>query len=81
MGSDPAVECNKVRQKFCPGLFYDFLDTKDLRYQNYTEYSNKELLGTMFYKGVAGIESMQSMTYKFTPENVTRNILCFLLEK
>lgn len=78
---NPVVECNKVRQKFCPKLFQDFSDTKDPRHQSYIEYSNKELLGTMFYKGIAGIESMQSMTYEFTPETVTRNILSFLGEK
>lgn len=78
---NPVVECNKIRQKFCPELFRDFSATKDPRHQSYTEYSNKELLGTVFYKGIVGIESMQSMTYEFTPENVTRNILCFLGEK
>lgn len=79
--SSPIAECNKVRQKFCPGLFQNFFGTKDPRHQSYTEYSNRELLGTVFYKGIAGIKSMQSMTYEFTPENVTRNIQAFLGEK
>ena len=79
--SNPVVECNKVRQKFCPELFQDFSGTKDPRHQSYTEYSNKELLGTVFYKGIAGIESMQSMTYEFNSENITKNILQFLGEE
>lgn len=56
---------NKVRTKYCPELFQDFADTKDPRHLSYTEYSKRELVGTMFYKGIAGIESMQSMTYEF----------------
>lgn len=79
--NNPVAECNRVRQKFCPELFQDFSETKDPRNQSYTLYSNKEMLGTMFYKGIAGIGSMQSMTYEFTPETVTRNILYFLGEK
>ncbi len=81
MESNPIVECNKVRQKYCPNLFPDFAATKDPRHQSYTEYSNKELLGTVFYKGIAGIESMQSMTYEFNSENITKNILQFLGEE
>jgi len=78
---NPAVECNKVRQKQCPNLFQDFADTKDPRHQSYTKYSNKELLGTVFYKGIAGIESMQSMTYEFNKERVTENLFHFMGEK
>jgi len=74
-------ECNKVRQKYCPDLFRDFADTKDPGHQSYTEYSNKELLGTVFYKGIAGIESMQSMTYEFNKERVTENLFRFMGEK
>lgn len=79
--SNPVVECNKIRKKYCRKLFQDFAGTKDARHQSYTKYSNKELLGTMFYKGIAGIESMQSMTYEFNSENITRNILQFLGEE
>lgn len=78
---NPAAECNKVRQKYCPNLFQDFADTKDPRHQSYTEYTNKELLGTVFYKGIAGIESMQSMTYEFNKERVTGNLFRFMGEK
>ncbi len=78
---NPVAECNKVRQKYCPNLFQDFAGTKDPRHQSYTEYSNKELLGTVYYKGIAGIESMQSMTYEFNKEQVTKNIFHFLGNK
>lgn len=43
--NNPVMECNKIRQKYCPELFRDFAATKDPRHQSYTEYSNKELLG------------------------------------
>lgn len=78
--NNPAAECNRIKQKFCPRLFQDFSGTKDW-YQSHIEYSNKEMIGTVFYKGIAGIESMQSMTYEFTLERVTNNILGFLGEK
>ncbi len=79
--NNPVVECNRVRQRFCPELFRDFSGTKDPRHQSYTEYSNRELIGTVFYKGIAGIKSMQSMTCEFTPGNATKNIQRFLGEK
>ena len=79
--SNPVVECNKVRNRCCPDLFHDFADTKDPRNQSYTEYSNDELLGTMFYKGIAGIESMQSMTYEFNRESVVQNLYRFMGRK
>ena len=55
--NNPVVECNKIRNRYCPDLFRDFADTKDPRNQGYTEYSNDELLETMFYKGIAGTSS------------------------
>ncbi len=78
--SNPVMECNKVRDKYCPSLFRNFADTKDPRNLSYTEYSNSELLGTMFYKGIAGIESMQSMTYEFNRESVVKNLYRFMGE-
>ena len=72
--NNPVVECNKIRNRYFPDLFRDFADTKDPRNQSYTEYSNDELLGTMFYKGIAGIKSMQSMTYEFNRERVVENL-------
>ncbi len=79
--NNPVVECNKVRNRYCPDLFCDFVDTKDPRNQSYTEYSNDELPGTVFYKGIAGIESMQSMTYEFNQERVVENLYRFMGRK
>lgn len=79
--SNPVVECNKIRDRYCPDLFHDFAATKDPRNKSYTEYSNDELLGTMFYKGIAGIESMQSMTYEFNQERVVENLYRFMGRK
>lgn len=79
--NNPAMECNKIRNRYCPDLFHDFADTKDPRNPNYTEYSNDELLGTMFYKGIAGIESMQMMTYEFNRERVVENLYRFMGRK
>ena len=45
-----------IGEKYCPELFRDFADTKDPKHQSYTKYTYKELLGTMFYKGIAGSE-------------------------
>lgn len=80
MEANPIRECNKVRQRYCPGLFQDFAATKDPRHPSYTDYSNKEMLGTMFYKGIAGISSMRSMTYEFNREEVVDNLYHFLGE-
>ena len=79
--TNPVRECNKVKNRYCPDLFRDFADTEDPRNQSYTEYSNDELLGTMFYKGIAGIESMQSMTYEFNHERIVQNIYRFMEKK
>ena len=76
--NNPVAECNKIRKKYCPELFQNFAATKDPRHQSYIEYSNKELLGTLFYKGIAGIESMQSMTCEFNKEDVTENLFRFM---
>lgn len=78
---NPVVECNKVRNRYCPGLFRDFTGTKDPRNQSYTGYSNDELLGTMFYKRTAGIGSMQSMIYEFNQEKVVENLYRFMGRK
>lgn len=79
--NNPAMECNKIRNRYCPDLFHDFADTKDPRNPSYTKYSNDELLGTMFYKGIAGIESIQMMTYEFNRERVVENLYRFMERK
>lgn len=78
---NPVVECNKIQQRFCPKLFKRFSETADPRHQSYVEYTNKVMLGSLYYKGIAGITSMNEMTYRFNKVNVVNNIRYFLGEK
>ena len=55
---NPSQECNKIQQKFYPELFSKFGQVTDPRHSSYTEYSSREMLGTVYYKGIAGISSM-----------------------
>lgn len=75
---DPVVECNKIQKKFYPELFKRFADVKDPRNQSYTEYSAKVMLGTLYYKGIGGISSMQKMTRKFNDEITVENLYSFM---
>lgn len=61
--------------------FRDYAKIKDPKNQSYTKYSNENLLGIIFYKGIAGIQSMQSMTYEFDWERVVENLYCFSEKK
>lgn len=76
--SNPIVECNKIQKKFYPGLLAKFDQVKDPRHSSYTQYSCREILGTLYYKGIAGISSMQGMTRAFTNETVTENLYRFM---
>ena len=71
-------ECNKIQKKYYPELFTEFSKVTDPRNSSYIDYSMKEMLGTIYYKGIAGISSMQEMTRAFTNETVTRNLYRFL---
>lgn len=71
---NPAVECNRIQKKFYPELFSKFEQTKDPRHSSYIEYSNKEMLGTLYYKALAEIESMQAMTREFNTDKVVENL-------
>lgn len=75
------MECNKFRQRYCLGLFQDFVDTKDPRHLSYTDYSKKELLWILFYEKIAGIKSMQFMTYEFNEDRVVKNLFRFIGEE
>ena len=57
--NNPIVECNKIQNRFCPELFSMFGKVKDPRHQSYVHYSARVMLGTMYYKSIAGIPSMQ----------------------
>ena len=39
------------------------------------------MLGTLYYKGIAGIDSMQEMTEQFNEETVSKNLSAFIGEK
>ena len=75
---NPVVECNKIQKKFYPELFSKFSKVKDPRHQSYIGYTAKTMLGTMYYKSIGGIESMQEMTRKFNDEKTVSNIYTFI---
>lgn len=78
---NPIVECNRIQNKFYPELFHEFSDVKDSRHQSYIDYSTRTMLGTMYFKSIGGIESMQEMTRKFNDEKIVNNIYSFLGEE
>ena len=75
---NPAKECNKVQRKFYPELFSKFEQTRDPRHSSYIKYSNKEMLGTLYYKSLAEVESMRAMTREFNADNVVTNLYHFM---
>lgn len=75
---NPVAECNKIQKKFYPELFSKFEGVNDPRHQGYVEYSSREMLGTLYYKGIAGISSMRRMTREFNDENVVENLYGFI---
>lgn len=81
MEKNPVVECNKIQKKYCPKLLQRFEQTEDPRHQSYIDHSNKIMLGSVYYKGIGGITSMQMMNDKFNNTKVSSNIRSFLGEK
>ncbi len=77
---NPIYECNKIKNKYCPKLFEKFKEVDDPRHQGYIEYSTRLMLGTIYYKGIAGITSVQEMTHQFNDETVAKNMRRFLGE-
>ena len=77
---NPIAECNKIQNRFCPELFSMFGRVKDPRNQSYIDYSSTVMLGTMYYKSIAGITSMQEMTTTFNDERICRNLYRFMGE-
>ena len=75
---NPVVECNKIQQRFYPELFSKFAEVKDPRHSSYIGYDCKAMLGTVYYKGIAGISSMQGMTREFNDEVVVSNLYRFM---
>ena len=77
---NPIVECNKIQNKFYPELFKKFSEVKDPRNQSYIDYSVKTMLGTLYYKCIGGISSMQEMTRQFNDEKIVGNLYSFMRE-
>lgn len=75
---NPIEECNRTQQKYYPELFQRFGQTKDTRHQSYIGYTNRIMLGTLYYKGIAGLSSMQEMTREFNEDEVVKNLYRFL---
>ena len=75
---NPVVECNKIQKKFYPELFQRFAQVNDPRNQSYIEYFAKVMLGTLYYKSIGGIQSMQEMTRKFNDEETVENLYSFM---
>ncbi|MBR5317792.1 MAG: transposase family protein [Lachnospiraceae bacterium] len=71
-------ECNRIQKKFYPELFERFGETKDPRNRSYTEYSNREMLGTLYYKCLSEVESMRAMTRTFNADKVVKNLYGFM---
>lgn len=69
-----AAEFCKVQNKYVPELFELFEATADPRNPYYITYSNRMMLGQMYFKGVAGITSMQGMTQAFNNKAVSKNL-------
>ena len=78
--NNPIAECNKIQNRFCPELFSMFGKVKDPRNQSYIDYSSRVMLGTMYYKSIAGISSMQEMTRTFNDDRICKNLYRFMGE-
>ena len=78
---NPIIECNKIQKKFYPELFARFEKAKDPRNQAYINYSCKEMLGTLYFKGIARISSMQRMTREFNSDTVVSKLYTFMGSK
>ena len=76
---NPIRELNKVQNRFYSQLFWKFSQTEDPRHPSYITYTNRMMLG-LYYKGIAGIDSMQEMTEKFNDEAVSKNLSVFMGE-
>lgn len=75
---NPVAECNKIQKKYVPNLFSMFDEVVDPRNQSYITYDSREMLGTLYYKCIGGISSMQEMTRKFNDDKVVDNLYTFL---
>lgn len=68
------AELCRVQRKYMPDLFDLFEKTEDPRNTGYVTYPNRMMLGQMYFKGIAGIVSMQGMTQAFNDKKVSGNL-------
>ena len=66
-----------ITQSYLP----KFAEVNDPRNQSYIEYPVRVMLGTMYYKCISGISSMQEMTLKFNDDAVVENLYSFMSEE
>lgn len=75
---NPIEACNEVQRRFYPELFNRFERIADPRHQSYITYTGRTMLGQIYYKGIAGIISMQDMTDKFSNPQIVENMAAFM---
>lgn len=73
-GTNAVVELCKVQRRYVPELFDLFEATADPRNQSDITYTNRMMLGQMYFKGIAGIISMQGMAQAFNDKEVSKNL-------
>jgi len=78
---NPIEACNEVQRRFYPELFNRFGRIDDPRHKSYIKYTGKTMLGQVYYKGIAGIISMQDMTDRFNKPEVVKNMATFMGEE
>ena len=78
---NPIKECLSIQKKFYPRLFNRFNEVADPRNSSYIDYSNRVMLGTLYFKSICSVSSMQSMTSYFNKEEVVSNIYNILGDK
>lgn len=75
---NPLKECLAIQKKYYPTLFQMFDDVNDPRHSSYILYPNRVMLGTMYFKALGGIASMQDMTRRFYDEKMYLTCTGFL---
>ena len=53
---NPVRELNKIQNKYYRQLFWKIAQTEDNRHPRYIIYTSRMMLGTLYYKGITGID-------------------------
>ena len=51
---NPVKELNKIQNRYYRPLFWKFANTEDPRHTSYITYTSRMMMGTLYYKGIAG---------------------------